>query len=60
MSISYSDFENNSFNRIAKMLSLEFKVECTVFDVEDYYTDLLSEDFELINRKIEYNYEDTN
>lgn len=60
MSTSHPDFENNSFNRIAKMLSIEFNVECTVFDVEAHYTNLMTEDFELINRKIEYDYEDTN
>lgn len=53
----YSDFENNSFNRMAAIISKEFKVDCTEFDIENYYLPLLSEDYELESRKVECDYE---
>jgi hypothetical protein len=59
MSITHPDFENNSFNRMAKMISDEFEVECSGFDVEGHYSLILTEDHELESRKIEYDYEGT-
>jgi hypothetical protein len=71
MLLEYPDFENQEMDAMAKQLSNEFNLFCSVQDLEKYYSDIKNaeqfEDFELESRKIEYDfhskaqeYEDTN
>ncbi len=55
LSLNYDKVESLSFNKIAGLITKEFKVECTHTDIEKYYEIDLNEDFEKESRIVEYN-----
>lgn len=58
LALDYDKVESMSFNKIAELISKEFKVECTHVDIEKYYEIDLNEDFEKESRIVEYNIND--
>lgn len=39
MKLEYFDFENQDLEKMADQISLEFKVDCYVEDLEEFYSD---------------------